>query len=190
MNSVRGRYNSLDSSNGNGSRSAEDDWLDENSTASENEWSTASTTFYYWEASSAQQQKFEALYNKHHGKGESDRKTTIRHSQIMNDAETFCSILEFPAPQTERVLEIVEEIEFSSRQFGGKPYEKILLAICSLVSDSALSDRISHKNVNSSFASQRIITNDAFRDLMEANNLGSKEHNRIRQMLREKTDIF
>lgn len=184
------KYDPIDRSNGNGSRSAEEDWLDENTTAAENEWSTASTTFYYWEASATRQNKFEALYDAHHGKGESNRKTTIRRSHIVNDAETFCNILELPDPETQRVVTIAQELDFSSKRFGGKPYEKILLAVCSLVSDEALSRNIAQSTTDSAVANRRIMLSDEFRDLMEVNDLGSKEHNRIRQMLREKTDKF
>lgn len=183
-------YDPFDRSNGNGSRSAEEDWLDEHSTAAENQWSTASTTFYYWEASASQQDKFESMYNAHHGKGESDRRSTIRRSHIVNDAETFSNILELPRAQRECVIGISRELDFSSTRFGGKPYEKILLAVCSLVSDHALSQRLNHENAGSAVANQRVVLRDSFRDLMEVNDLGSREHNRIRQMLREKTEFF
>lgn len=189
MTSVHG-YDPFDRSNGNGSRSAEEDWLDEHSTAKENQWSTAETTFYYWEASAPQQSKFEDLYDTHHGKGESDRRSTIRRSYIVNDAQMFASILELPRAQRERVIEVAKDFDFSSNRFGGKPYEKILLAVCSLVSDEALSRHIDQNNVDASLANRRLILDDAFRDLMEVNNMGSREHSRIRQMLREKTDKF
>jgi len=178
----------FDRSNGNGSRSAEEDWLDENTTAAENQWSTAETTFYYWEASAAQQSKFQDLYDAHHGKGESDRRSTIRRSHIVSDAQTFASILEMPRPQEEHVVAIAQELDFSL--FGGKPYEKILLAVCSLVSDEALSRNVNQNSVDASLANERLILTDEFRDLMNVNDLGSKEHSRIRQMLREKTDVF
>jgi hypothetical protein len=180
----------FDRSNGNGSRSAEEDWLDENTTASENQWSTASTTFYYWEAGPEKKDKFQDLYDAHHGKGESDRRSTIRRSQIVGDAETFSSILEMPEPERKRVVQIARDLNFSSNRFGGKPYEKILLAVCSLVFDQALSRNIDQNSVDDSLANRRLILDDRFRDLMEANNLGSNEHSRIRQMLREKTNVF
>jgi hypothetical protein len=183
-------YDPFDRSNGNGSRSAEEDWLDENTTSAENQWSTAETTFYYWEASSAKKKQFERFYDWHHGKGEGDRRTTLRRSNIVTDAETFVNVLELREPQSLRVVEIAKELDFSSNRFGGKPYEKILLAIISLVSDQELSQRLNHQNLDSSLANQRIVLDDTFRDLMEANNLGSREHNRIRQMLREKTEEF
>lgn len=182
-------FDKFDRSTGNGSRSAEEDWLDEHSTSAENEWSTAETTFYYWESNN-DGQKYKDLYDTHHGKGESDRKTTIRRSYIVNDAKTFVNILELANPQAERVVEIAEELDFSSKRFGGKPYEKILLAICSLVSDRALSRNLDHNNPSGSFTDRRIVLDDSFKDLMEVNQMGSREHNRIRQMLREKTDLF
>lgn len=183
-------YDPLDRSDGNGSRSAEEDWLDENTTAAENEWSTAETTFYYWEASADKNQHYKDLYAKHHGKGEGDRRSTIRRSHIVSDAETFVNILELPRPQAERVTEIAQELNFSSNRFGGKTYEKILLAVCSLVSDKALSRRLDHTNVDNGVANRRIVLTDSFRELMSVNSLGSREHNRIRQMLREKTELF
>lgn len=183
-------HDPFDRSNGNGSRSAEEDWLDENTTAAENQWSTASTTFYYWEAGYGQSQHYKELYDWHHGKGEGDRRSTIRRSHIVNDAETFVNILELSEPEAKQVVQIAQELDFSSTKFGGKPYEKILLAVISLVSDQALSRKLDQDNINSDAANRRIILDDKFRDLMEVNNLGSKEHNRIRQMLREKTTLF
>jgi len=183
-------YDRFDRSNGNGSRSAEEDWLDENTTAKENQWSTAETTFYYWESGAGQSQHYKNLYDAHHGKGESDRDFTIRRSHIVNDAKTFVSILEMPDPEAEHVIALAQELDFSSKKFGGKPYEKILLAVCSLVSDEALSRNVNQNSIDSSLANQRLILTDEFRDLMDVNNLGSKEHSRIRQMLREKTEKF
>jgi hypothetical protein len=183
-------YDPFDRSSGNGSRSAEEDWLDEHTTARENQWSTADTTFYYWEANAANRKKFETLYDKHHGKGEGDRRSTIRRSHIVNDAQMFCSVLELPEPQRERVIDIAKRLDFSSNRFGGKSYEKVLLAICSLVSDSSLSRKLGRDDIDNSVADERIVLDDSFRELMESVGLGSGEHSRIRQMLREKTDEF
>lgn len=184
MHTVLADLDPFDRGNGNGSRSTEEDWLDENTTASENQWSTAATTFYISDAPAYRQEHFESLYKANNGWGESDRRGTIRRSHIVNDAETFASILELPPYQRKRVTQIAQEIDLSSNRFGGKPYEKILLAICSLVSDEELSKRPNPSVDN------RLICTDEFRDLMEVNKLGSREHNRIREMLREKTDYF
>jgi len=123
-------HDPFDRSNGNGSRSAEEDWLDENSTIAENQ----------------------------------------------------C--------ERERVVNIAQELDFSSTRFGGKPYEKILLAICSLVSDEELSRRFEEGTIQATATQQRLILSERFRDLMEVNSLGSKEHSRIRQLLRDKTELF
>lgn len=174
----------FDRSNGNGSRNSQEDWLDEHTTSAKNEWSTAATTFYISDAPPHRQQHFEALYRTHNGWGEQSRKDTIRRSHVVNDAETFVSILELPTYQRERVIEIAEDIDLSSKRFGGKSYEKILLAVCSLVSDEALSDKCDPSIEN------RIVFTDEFKQLMEANGLGSREHNRIRQMIRERSNYF
>ena len=184
MMTLHGSFDSFDRSCGNGSRNAEEDWLDEHTTASENEWSTASTTFYVSDAPKHRQQHFQTLYEKHNGWGESDRKSTIRRSHIVNDAETFCNLLELPEYQSQRIVEISKELDFSANRFGGKSYEKILLAVCSLVSDAELSTK-SYASVE-----KRLIFTDAFRDLMDVNELGSREHNRIREMLRQRTNYF
>lgn len=191
MQSALSHFDSLDRSNGNGSRSAEEDWLDDNTTASENQWSTAATTFYISDAPAHRQAHFESLYEIHNGWGEADRRGSIRHSHLINDAETFCNILELPGYQRRRVLYVAENLDFSSKRFGGKSYEKILLAVCSLVSDEELSSRLQQNGASGdALQRQRLILQDQFRDLMDANGLGSREHSRIRQMLREKTQFF
>lgn len=184
MNPTLYGFDAFDRSGGSGSRNSEEDWLDENTTASENQWSTAATTFYISDAPRNKQDFFEALYEKNNGWGESDRRGSIRRSHIVNDAETFASILELPDHQQKRVKNIAQNIDLSSNRFGGKPYEKILLAICSLVADDNLSDRPNPS------VDDRIVLTDEFRSLMDANSLGSREHNRIRQLLREKTEYF
>lgn len=181
----------FDRRNGNGSRSAEEDWLDENSTAAENQWSTAATTFRISDAPAHRQAHYSNLYDYHTGWGERDRRGTIRKATIIDDAETFCNILELPEMEQRRIMEIVQDIDLSSNRFGGKSYEKIILAICSLVSDKALSERLEQDTVTSDqLERHRLVLQDEFRDLMECNSLGSREHSRIRQMLREKTDFF
>ena len=189
MESTLSLFDALDRRDGAGARSAEEDWLDDNSTAEENQWSTAATTFYVSDAPTRKQSRFESLYEIHNGWGESDRRASIRRSHIINDAETFCNILELPRYQRRRVMDITETLDFSS--FGGKSYEKILLAICSLVSDEELSSRLRRDGHNSnSLENNRLLLQDDFRDLMDVCELGSSELSRIRQMLREKTDYF
>ena len=189
MDSALSLFDALNRRRGTGARSAQEDWLDDNSTAAENQWSTASTTFYVSDAPMHKQSQYQSLYKIHNGWGESDRRGTIRRSQIINDAETFADVLELPPYQRRRVIHISETTEVSN--FGGKSYEKILLAICSLVSDEQLSLRLRRDEHGcESLENNRLILQDEFRDLMDVCGLGSSELRRIRQMLREKTDYF
>jgi len=169
---------------GNGSREGEDDWFDEVSIF-DNEWgSQAATTFYPHEAPVDWQEKFEALYKIQNGKGEPNRKTTIRQSHIENDMEIFMDVLEMPTYQRRRVAHIVENLNLSSKNFGGKRYEKIILTVCSLISDEALSKSLDPE------IEDRLFFTDAFRQLMEATDMTSSDHWRLRVAVREKSEYF
>lgn len=176
----------LDRTDGNGSRSREEDWLDANTTASEHQWSTAETTFYISDAPPAQRNKFKDLYEAHHGKGESDRSSTLPRMKMQADAEAFCAILELPEPLRERIMHIMQNIDISSNNFGGKSYEKIILAVTSLVHD----EHLSSQPIGNVDYKQRLIFDDDFRALMEANSIGSKELRGVREQVRSKTDYF
>lgn len=176
----------LDRSNGNGSRTTEEDWLDEHTTASANEWSSAETTFYYWDAPAHQQRNFKNLYDRQHGKGDSSRSSELPRMKAMADTKAFCAMLEVNSSVQERIEFIMERIDISANTYGGKSYEKIILAVCTLVYDEYLSSR----PVKDVEYSQRLIFDDTFRDLMEANNLGSKELRGIREQIRSKSDYF
>ena len=171
---------------GNGSRTKEEDWLDQNTTASENQWSAASTTFYISDVPSHRESKFEDLHAKHHGMGGNNRSTELTHMRMLADAETFCSILELREEVRERIEQILQNIDISSQKFGGKSYEKLILAVITLAHDEYLSSHppsaTSHK--------ERLIFDERFRELMEANSLGSKELRRVREQIRSKTEFF
>lgn len=174
----------FDRSTGNGSRSETDDWLDGESIFS-NEWgSTAATTFKPTDAPAQKQDQLDRLYKLQNGKGERSRKDTIRASYIENDAETFMSVLEMPEPQRETVRNILSNLDISSNNFGGRSYEKIILAICSLVADEALSTQ-PNPSVN-----DRLFLTDEFRDLMEVNKMSGSEHRSLRVSVREKSEYF
>lgn len=183
-------FDALDRQGGSGSRSAEEDWLDDNTTAKENQWSTAATTFYVSQAPEYRQRKFQDLYKIHNGWGESDRQNTILDSHIMNDAEAFCDILELPSFQRKRVMNIVEELDFDSNRFGGKPYEKIILAVCSLVSDEELTKKLRGSGGREGSLDERLRSQEEFEHLMDTVGMSRNELSRIRQALRERTDFF
>lgn len=172
----------LERSNGNGSRNAGDDWADEVSIF-DNEWgSQAATTFNPSDTLPHKREKYRNLYKIQNGKGETTRKTTIRQSYIHNDADTFMCILEMPLYQRERVATIVDELDLS--KFGGKRYEKIILTICSLVSDEALTQEINPS------IDDRLFQTDEFRELMEMNKMSSSEHRQLRVRVREESEHF
>lgn len=176
----------LDRTGGNGSRTTEEDWLDQNTTASENEWSSANTTFYYWEAPSHRQGRFKDLYKKQHGKDDPNRSSELPMMRALADAKAFSSMLDFSDTLTERVIHIVREMDIGSNESGGKSYEKIILAVCSLVYD----EHLSSMPPSSVKYDQRLIFDETFRDLMESNNLGNKELRGVREQIRNKTVFF
>lgn len=179
-------FDPLDRTGGNGSRTAEEDWLDQNTTSAENEWSSAETTFYYWDAPPHKQREFQSMYDAHHGKGDSNRASELSRMRAMSDTDAFCSMLELPEPVRERVIHIMEEIDISANNSGGKSYEKFILAVCTLAHDEYLSNRpegeVEYK--------QRLIFDDTFRDLMDSNAVGSNELRSVREQIRTKTDFF
>lgn len=184
MHSVLAFVDPFDRGNGNGSRNARDDWADEVSIF-DNEWgSQAATTFNPKEAPLSRMEKFESLYQIQNGKGEANRKTTIRQSHIKNDTETFMDVLEMPTYQRERVTYILDNLDLSSNNFGGKRYEKIILATCSLVADEALS------NSRDPDVDDRLFLSDEFRQLMDSTKMSSSEHRQLRVMVRERSDYF
>lgn len=181
----------FDRSNGNGSRSVSDDWLDETSPFT-NEWGSAAATTFNPEDTDAKgepippdkQRKLKNLYELHNGKGEPSRKGDIRQSYIENDAKTFTSVMEMPEIQRKRVLTILDEINISSNNFGGCRYEKIILAICSLVADESLSNQ-PNPSIN-----DRLFLSDDFRDLMDSVQMSSSDLRHIRQRIRQESDQF
>lgn len=186
------RFDNLDRRNGNGSSEYNDDWLDGMSIF-DNEWgSSAATTFnptgrdaFDDRLPKHKRDKFEKLYKIHNGKGEESRKTDIRQSHIENDAKTFMSVLEMPQPQRERVLLILENLDLSSNNFGGgRRYEKIILALCSLVSDESLSQK-QYASIDN-----RLFLTDEFRELMDTTKMSSSELRKIREAIRQRSDEF
>lgn len=173
----------FDRGNGNGSRNARDDWADEVSIF-DNEWGSQAATTFNPSDIPEKESKFQNLYELQNGKGESTRRTTIRQSHIQNDTETFMDVLEMPTYQRERVTHIVENLDISSNNFGGKKYEKIILAICSLVSDEALS------NSADPDVSDRLFLTDRYRELMDSTNMSSSEHRQLRVAVRERSEYF
>lgn len=172
----------IDRSVGNGSRSVQQDWIDENTTASPNDWSTAQTTFYYNEAPAETQQKYRRLQQWNDGKGEQDRKSTQFSTMVELDIRAFSNVSELTNYQMKRVIYIIENTDISIHNFGPKSYEKLILAVISLVVDDHIMTEDAIEN--------RAIYRDGFKELMENCGLDSHELQSTRQLVREKTDFF
>lgn len=176
---------------GNGSRNIEEDWLDAESIF-DNEWgSQAATTFRPndsdgkgHELSKERQEHLERLYARHNGKGNPNRDTMIGKSYVKNDMEMFMSVLEMPEYQRRTVREILQNLDISSNNFGSRRYEKIILTVCSLIADEALS------NQRNASVDERLYLTDRFRELMDATEMSSSDHRKLRVSVREKSDYF
>jgi len=185
MNTTRSLVDPFDRSIGNGSSSGEDDTIETGNVYEMNWGSQAATDFNPEEVrgSPKQRAKFRKFEKLNHGKGEQSRDKTIRASHINNDLETFMSVLELPSRQRDTIREVVEEVGVDSNKFGGIPYEKIILTICSLVADEALS------NNNGNF-NERLLFSDEYRELMNVTGMSSKDHRSLRVKIRDKSSYF
>lgn len=179
-------FDNLDRETGNGARSKQEEWLDENTTAAKHEWSSAETTFYYWEAPQSRRDEFYEFYQQHHGKNDSNRSAELPRMRALSDARAFSSMLELPEIVRERIIFIVEDIELAATTFGGKSYEKIVLGVISLSHDEYLSslprDAVSYD--------ERLIFDETFNELMRVNNLSSSELRGVREQIRSKSQYF
>lgn len=182
----------LSRESGEGSRSTEADWMDENTRVSDNKWTSSRTTFWTEGTdgngntlSKSQREKYERLRKVHDrfaGDNETyNRKTTIRYGHIMNDVYTFCNLCSLREHQTESVANIIRETDISSNNYGGKSYEVIILAVMSLIVDRSITD------VDD--MDKRLLLTESFRELMDSNEVGSSELRKVRQMVRERVDL-
>lgn len=185
MDTILSLFDPFDRGSGSGSSTSEYDKIDTGEVYEMNWGSQAATDFNPDEVRTSykRKEKFKKLEKINHGRGEQSRKGTIRTSHITNDLETFMSVLELPPRQRDIVREIVEEVGVDSNTFGGTPYEKILLTVCSLVSDEALSN-------NGGRFNDRLLLSDKFRELMRVTGMSSKDHRQLRVKIRDKSAHF
>lgn len=191
MQSISTHFDPFDRSNGNGSANWVDDSIDEQSIY-DNQWGSSATTTFNPTGRDGhgnpipqdRQETLERLYEWQHGKGEASRKGDIRHSHIENDADVFMSVLEMPKVQRDRVKNILHNLDIASQNFGSRKYEKIILALCTLISDEFLT-----KQPNPSI-DDRLFLTDQFRELMDCTGMSSSELRKIRNSVREKSEYF
>lgn len=185
-------FSALVRKSGDGSRSVEADWIDENTRVSDNKWTTSRTTFWSDDTDGkgnalkkSKREKYSRLREVHDrfaGENEKyNRKTTIRYGHIMNDVFTFCEICDLREHQTQSVANIIRETDISSNTYGGKSYETIILAVMSLIVDRDIN---SVENMD-----KRLILTEEFQNLMDSNKIGSKDLRKVRQMVRERVKL-
>jgi hypothetical protein len=107
------------------------------------------------------------------------------------------SVLEIPTPQRKRITYILTELDISSNNFGGRRYEKIILAVCSLVCDEALSrqlreryDDLSTISDDINLSERRLYGKEQYKELMDTMSMSGTEHRKIREQVRERSKYF
>lgn len=163
---------------GDGTGEWSDIQYDDNSLYEDRSGSQARTTFFHWDPDfEGDRDKWRRLSQKNHSKGEDGQSKRKWHAGKRNDAKLFCDHLDLDRDQQDKVLEMTDDIDFN--QFGTYTTEQVLVGICSLVVDETTTN-----------FEDRIITRDEFKELMEVVGIGSKEHNRIRRGIRDRTSYF
>ena len=166
---------------GSGSRSYEEDWLDANSTSAEQTWSSAQTFFYPDDAPAELKEKYKRLKDWNDNKWSSERKAELNQKNMQADLETFCNILGLTQNQEDRVKYLFEDLDLS-KELGGRSYEKIILSLCTLVTDSDIPNNL--ENIEQKF-NQRLVFSEEFEELRQVVDMSRGEHKKIRQRIRE-----
>lgn len=171
----------INTSEGSGARTEQDDWLDEESTSQEKKWSNARTSFRHQEDNLNPRINWKNLQRLNEGYGEDGRKTDLRWKNIKADVRLFCDIVGLAGSEMDEVIDILDRIDYSSNNFG-KRYEVIILAVMTYVRDK----NISQMNGNPEKLMELRLTNKpAFKDLLDANNSGTTEIRKQRKKVRE-----
>lgn len=121
--------------------------------------------------------KWEWLNQLNDGVQDKERGKANWQAGKVNDAKLIADHLDLNRPERDKLLRMAQTINFN--QFGSYRSEQVLLACASLVSDE-----------NTTIYENRIILRDEFRDLLEDFDMGSNDHQQIRQAIRDRTDYF
>lgn len=169
---------SISSEKGDGSGSETAGLLDETNVRSHDERSLARTWISIEDVPPDRRDKWRRIINEwHDGQSDPDKGSANWRAGKLNDARLFASHLGLSEPERDKVVEMADEIDFT--KFGSFKTEQVLVACCSLVRDE-----------NTEEYGNRIILQDEFRELMDVTGLGSSQHRKIRQAIRERTDYF
>jgi hypothetical protein len=108
----------------------------------------------------------------------SERKSQNRMVEIRKDAKLFFDRLELDEDEKDRGFYILDNIDYSSNNFGRR-IEEIILAIATLVRDE-----------NCENISRRLNNQDIYHELLEINNTSPRVIRRIRNKIRDEYDFF
>lgn len=173
-------FDKLDRGHGSGARSATEDFIASETFEQKNRFSTSRTKFNAYEADSAES-RWKRLKKTNDRKRKGEDSEFFRRAERLQDTTLFCDVLELANHVRARVMQIVESFDFDSKKYGGKSYEKIILVIINLVHDTTLGDGDSYED--------RIIYDESYQELMEMSGLDSTERQRLRQNVRELSEI-
>lgn len=95
----------------------------------------------------------------------------------LNDAKLIANRLELTRPERDKLKRMADSVDFN--QFGSYRSEQVLLACASLISDE-----------NTTVYDNRIILQDEFREMLKSFDMGSNDHQQIRQAIRDRTEYF
>lgn len=162
---------------GDGTSSEVEEMIDRNEPNAENGSSMMHTKFHHWEAPSDKEGKWKNLWKLADGQRDSDKSSQNWQAGKVNDAKLFADQLHFTEAEEKKLVRMAKQIDFT--KFGSFSTDQVLVAAASLIRDE-----------NTQFYENRIILQDEFKELMQVTDLGSKQHRKIRQAIRERTDFF
>lgn len=162
---------------GEGSKTTKMEFIDKETPVANDGRSQTRTTFRYEDAPQGKQEQYRRLAKINDGMHDSSRPIENWRVGKENDVDLFANHLSLSDVEHMELREMASDIDFN--KFGTYTVGQVLVSLCSLISDK-------HTTV----FDNRIILKEEFQELLEVNNMGSREHRRIRQLIREKTDHF
>lgn len=160
----------------NTSEEKQEQYIDQNTTSREqhNHFSQAQTTFYPSDAPSEKEQEYNRLKQWHNNKWSPDRRDELNEAMMMQDADTFGDILCMSDTQIQRVKDIIRSNDVSSNKYGGKSYEKLIIAVATLIVDE-----------QARTLEERLVNREKFDDVMELLEMDRSELWSLRERVRE-----
>ena len=121
--------------------------------------------------------KWKWLNQLNDGVQDKDRSKHNWRAGKLNDAKLIADRLELTRPERDKLKRMADSVNFN--RFGSYRSEQVLLACASLISDE-----------NTTVYDNRIILQDEFREMLTSFDMGSNDHQQIRQAIRDRTEYF